>query len=183
MLDECSEYTCMLTLGVYITPNGSSAGAFTVLKDIALTYATVITGTHITWQEALTSYIQYLLPKLRYQPPLLSLTQKQCDKLQSIVLQALLPKLHLNRHTACSIIHGPEALGGLALPQIYTTQGIDKLELFVGHLRIQDRTAYLIHTDLTYLQLLSGSGKFILKFFKCQYNSVCLSKPMGPHLT
>jgi len=173
----------MLTLGVYITPHGSSAGAFTVLKDTALTYATVITGTHITWQEALTSYIQYLLPKLRYQPPLLSLTQKQCDKLQSIVLQALLPKLHLNRHTACSIIHGPEALGGLALPQIYTTQGIDKLELFVGHLRIQDRTAYLIHTDLTYLQLLSGSGKFILKFFKCQYNSVCLSKPMGPHLT
>jgi hypothetical protein len=48
MLDECSEYTCMLTLGVYITPNGSSAGAFTVLKDTALTYATVITGTHIT---------------------------------------------------------------------------------------------------------------------------------------
>jgi len=36
------------TLGVYVTPNGSSAGAFTVLKDIALTYATVITDTHIT---------------------------------------------------------------------------------------------------------------------------------------
>jgi hypothetical protein len=111
------------TLGVYVTPNGSSAGAFTVLKDIALTYATVTTGTHITRQEALTSYIQYLLPKLRYQPPLLSLTQKQCDKLQSIVLQALVPKLHLNRHTARSIIHGPERLADLRYPKSILHKG------------------------------------------------------------
>ena len=108
------------------------------------------------------SYVQYLLPKLRYQPPLLALTQQQCHKIQSIVLQALLPKLHINRHTARSIIHGPATLGGLALPQLYTTQGIDKLELFLGHLRISDRTGQLIHSDLTFLQLLSGSGTFIL---------------------
>jgi hypothetical protein len=150
------------TLGVYVTPNGSSAGAFKMLREIALTYATAITGTHLTRQEALMSYIQYLLPKLRYQPPLLALTQKQCNTIQSIVLQALLPKLHINRNTARSIVHGPAELGGLALPQLHTTQGIDKLELFLGHLRIQDRTGQMIHSDLTYLQQLSGSGTFIL---------------------
>jgi len=150
------------TLGVYVTPDGTCKGAFTVLKEIALTYASVVTGTHLSRQEALTSYIQYLLPKLRYQPPLLALTAKQCYTLQSIILQALLPKLHINRHTARSIIHGPSELGGLALPQLYTTQGVDKLYLLLGHLRIKDRTGDLIHSDFTYLQLLSGSGTFIL---------------------
>jgi hypothetical protein len=150
------------TLGVYLTPDGTCKGAFTVLKEIAFTYASVVTGTHLSHQKALTSYIQYLLPKLHYQPPLLALTAKQCYTLQSIILQALLPKLHINRHTARSIIHGPSELGGLALPQLYTTQGVDKLYLLLGHLRIKDRTGALIHSDLTYLQLLSGSGTFIL---------------------
>lgn len=150
------------TLGIYITPDGSSAGAFAILKEIAISYATAITGTHLTWQEALTSYVQYLLPKLRYQPPLLALTHKQCHALQSIALQALLPKLHINRHTARSIVHGPAELGGIALPQVYSTQGVDKLDLLLGHLRTHDRTGQLIHSDLTYLQLLSGSGFFIL---------------------
>jgi hypothetical protein len=157
------------TLGVYLTPNGSSKGAHLVLKEIALTYSTLITGTYVTRQEALTSYIKYLLPKLCYQPPLLTLTQNQCNELQSIILRALLPKLHINRNTARSIVHGPAELGGLALPHIYTTQGIDKLELFLGHLQIQDRTGQLIHSDLTYLQLLSGTGAFILNLYQSHY--------------
>ncbi len=58
----------------------------------------------------------------------------------SPVLMALLPHLHLNRHTARSIILGPEEMGGLSLPNLYTIQGIDKLLLFLGHLSLQDRT-------------------------------------------
>jgi hypothetical protein len=121
-----------------------------------------LTGSHVTRQEALTAYIQYLLPKVQYQPPLLSINHQQCNRLQSTILMALLPKLHINRHTARSIIHGPEELGGLDLPHIYATQGLGKLRLFLGHLRLQDRTATLIHCDLALLQLLSGMGTCIL---------------------
>jgi len=64
-------------------------------------------------QEALTSYLQYYLPKIRYQPPLLSLTKQECDKMMSPVLISLLPKLHVNRNTSRAIIHGPEDLGGV----------------------------------------------------------------------
>jgi hypothetical protein len=80
----------------------------------------------------------------------------------TIILAALLPKLHVNRNTARSIIYGPEKYGGLALPNLYTTTSMDKLRLFLGHLRLQDRTGQLIHIDLTYLQLLSGIGTFFL---------------------
>ena len=150
------------TLGVFITPSGSNKGAISVLKDITVQFATNITGSHLSRQEALTAYIQYLLPKLRYQPPLLSLSQSECNQLQSTTLMALLPKLNVNRHTARSIIHGPEELGGMDLPHIYTTQGVEKLKLFLGHLRLQDRTGLLLHCDLALLQLLSGTGHFIL---------------------
>jgi hypothetical protein len=103
------------------------------------------------------SYIQYLLPKQRFQPPLLSLSQQDCDELTSKIFMALLPKLHVNRHTARSIVFGGEKYGGLALPNLYITQGVDKLKLFLGHLRIQDRTI-----DMSYIQLLTGSGTLFL---------------------
>jgi hypothetical protein len=127
------------TLGVHISPLGSNLGALKVLKEVVLEYCTNVRGSHLSRQEALTSYIQYLLPKLWFQPPVLSLAQKDCDQLLSPVLLALLPKLHINRHTARSIICGPEQFGGLALPNLYVTKSIDKLKLFLGHLRIQDR--------------------------------------------
>jgi len=113
-----------------------------------LVYCSRITSSRLTRKEALFSYIQYLLPKLRYQPPF--------DKLMSLILMALLPKLHLNRHTSRTIIHAPKELGGLALPHLFSLQGIDKLKLFAGHLRFRDRTAQLIHIDLCYIQLILG---------------------------
>ena len=104
------------------------------MRAHALTYCTNITGSNLMRQEALTSYMQYLLPKIRYQPPLLLLARSDCDKIMSLVYMALLPKLHLNRHTARSKVYEPENLEGLALPNLYTTQGVDKLNLFIGHI-------------------------------------------------
>jgi hypothetical protein len=61
------------TLGVHLAPNGSNKGAISILKEAALVYCSRITSSRLTRKEALVSYIQYLLPKLRYQPPLLTL--------------------------------------------------------------------------------------------------------------
>jgi len=150
------------TLGVHISPSGTNTGALRILRGIVLDYCTMVKGSTFSRSEALTSYIQYLLPKLRFQPPLLSLSQHECDKLTSMTMQALLPKLHINRNTSRSIVFGGEMYGGIALPNIYITQGIDKLKLFLGHLRIQDRTGKLIQIDMSFIQLLTGSGKLFL---------------------
>lgn len=122
------------TLDVYVTPSGCNKGALLSLRDITLQFATHISGSHLTRQEALTAYSQYLVPKVQYQPPLLSLSQTNCNQLQSTILMALLPKLHINRHTARSIVHGLEELGGMDLPHFFATQGLEKLRLFLGHL-------------------------------------------------
>jgi hypothetical protein len=147
------------TLGVYLTPNGCNKGAISILREAALTFCSRLTSSRLNRKEALFSYIQYLLPKLRYQPLLLTLSKGECDKLMSPVLMALLLKLHLNRHMSRSIIHGPEELGGLALPHLFTLQRIDKI---MGHLRLRDRTAKLIHIDLSYIQLILGIKEIFL---------------------
>jgi hypothetical protein len=113
------------TSGVFISPSGSNAGAITILNDIAQTYCLLLAGSTLTHQESLTGYLQYFLPKIWYQPPLLSLCKCECDKIMSPVYMALLPKLHVNRNTSRAIIHGPELYGGLSLPNLHVVQVID----------------------------------------------------------
>jgi hypothetical protein len=85
----------------------------------------------------------------------------------SLVYMALLPKLSISRHTERSIVHGPYELGGMALPELYIIQNIDKVQLLLGHLRLRDRTDILLQLDLNDLQLLSGTHTCIMnKDFK-----------------
>jgi hypothetical protein len=119
-------------------------------------------SSHLTRADTLTSYVQHLLPKIRYQLPALSLSTADCNKLMTPILKAALPKLHLNRNTARSIVHGPVTLGGMALPHLATVQGIDKLHLLLGHTRLEDDTGKLLQIDLSYVQLLSGASSLFL---------------------
>jgi len=47
------------------------------------------------------------------------------------------------------------------MPHLDTVQGVDKLNLFLGHLRLNDDTGLLLKIDLTYVQLVSGLSKFV----------------------
>jgi hypothetical protein len=154
--------TAYRTLGVHITPSGSNDGAYAQLLETVLDYGQAIIGLHLSCEESIMSYVQHLFPKLRFQLPALSLSTAACDKLMSFILKAALPKMHINRNTARSIVHGPVILGGMALPHVQTVQGIDKLHLFLGHLRLNDDTGKLIYIDLTYIQLITGSATFFL---------------------
>jgi hypothetical protein len=160
------------TLGVWISPIGHNKGAMEILHQITTDFNKCIMTSHLNRVEAIAAYIQHLLPKVRFQLPVLSLSQKECDKLTSVSLAVFLPKVHVNRNTARSIVHGPFSLGGLAIPNLYTLQGIDKLNMFLGHLRLQDETGQLIAIDLGYIQLITGATKFFLQEDPKKYNWV-----------
>lgn len=150
------------TLGVHLSPSGDTSESYSILKTQAEAYASSLIGSHLSSEEAFWSYILFLIPKLCYQLPCLALSKSQYDSLMSIVLTALLPKLPINRNTARSIIHGPIELGGLNIPNLYTYQGLIKVSLFLGHLRLQDKTGTLLQIALSHLQLLSGSRTYVL---------------------
>ncbi len=151
------------TLGVYIVANGSVDEAKRRLQHISLEYATAITGNTFTHQAALWSYILYFVPKFAYSAPVLTLTEDECNLLQSAAIMVLLPKLHLNWHTSRTIIFSPAVVGGLALPTLYGLQAYGQLRYFLGHIQLYDTTGHLILVSLAYLQLLSGVDHPILQ--------------------
>jgi hypothetical protein len=69
-------------------------------------------------------------------------------------------------------VHGPFALGGLAIPHLDTVQGIDKLHMFLGHLRLEDETGQLIVIDLSVVQLVTGMPHFFMNEDPTDYHWV-----------
>jgi hypothetical protein len=85
---------------------------------------------------------------------------------------AFLPKIHLNHNSARSIVYGPLQFGGLAIKTLYSIQSIGQLTLFVGHMRLRDKTCKLLRISLSYLQLTVGSTTSILNMPSTAYDSI-----------
>ena len=156
------------TLGIYVSPSGTQTKQFTILRAIADEYYIKITPSKLTTEEAYYSYQTYLRPRLIYPLPCTSLTQQQCRKIQAPALAALLPKLHLNRHTSHHIIFGEHRYGGLALPDLYTDQGVGQLRLLIGHLVQGDEVGRLLLIAISHQQLTLGIGS---PFFRLSYSA------------
>ncbi len=162
------------TLGAYISPSGSTTETVIQLRKISMNYSSSITGSHLSRQDALYSFLLYFQPKVGFSLPVLSLSEEDCDFIQSPAINAALPKLHINRKTSRAIIFGPQDLGGLGLPHLYPHYGVKKLNLFLGHLRLGDKTVKLIMIGLSHLQLILGISKPF-------YNEpICKYKPLAP---
>lgn len=94
-----------------------------------------------------------VIPKINYPLPCVSLTQAQCRYIQAPVLEAILPKLHLNRHTPRAVLFAGPQYGGLSLLETYTDLGHGHLSYFIGHLKLGDDVGNLIRTLITHTQL------------------------------
>jgi len=91
-----------------------------------------------------------------------SLTPAQCRTIQAPALAALLPKLHLNRHSPHAVIFASTLYGGLGLPDLYIDQGFSQLTLFIGHVKLNDEDGQLILSLLSHLQVFIGSKEPVL---------------------
>ncbi len=154
------------TLGIYISPSGSQTKQAKILRQHAEDYKTLISTSKLTSDAAYCSYIQYIRPQLIYPLPCSALTQQQCRHIQAPALAALLPKLHLNRHTPQAILFGELRYCGLNIPDLYTDQGHGQLRLLLGHLHVRDETGQLILIAISHLQLRVGS---VEPFFALPY--------------
>jgi hypothetical protein len=92
------------TLRVFVTPSGNYAKQAKILRGYAEQFREQICGSGLTPTEAYCCYIQYIKPKMTYPFPCVSLTEKQCRHIQAPVLEAILPKLHLNRHSPRAVL-------------------------------------------------------------------------------
>jgi hypothetical protein len=152
-----SPYTGFRTLGVYITPSGNYQQQVKMLRGYAEKFKAHILPSSLSPNEAYCCLMQYICPKITYTLPCVSLTQAQCQHIQAPILEAILPKLHLNRHTPRAVPFAGSRYGGLGLPENYTDLGYGHLNYFVGHLKLADDVGQLILTLITHTQLHIGS--------------------------
>ena len=84
----------------------------------------------------------YILYIVRYCPavsfyyiPISHFTTEQCNAIQSPFMNALLPKMFINRHVKRAVIWGPKKYRGLELAHMATEQMAKIIESVVGHVR------------------------------------------------
>lgn len=141
------------TLGVFISPSGAMSTSLTILRSAAARFAQCLQDSPLlTASDAYLAFTVFHQPKVSYPLPVLTLSRSQCIHAQAPALLALLPRMHLNRTTARSIVHGTTTYGGLGLQHLYLEQGLGQLKLFLGHLRARDKTSELLRISLGYLQ-------------------------------
>jgi hypothetical protein len=152
---EPSEGFC--TLGGYLTPSGNYSKQAKVLRGYAETFREQLFSSTLTPTEAYCCLMLYIRPKITYPFPCVSLTENQCRHIQAPILEAILPKLHLNRHSPRAVLFAGPRYGGLNLAENYSDLGYGHLQYMVGHLKLGDEVGQLIISLITHTQLNVGS--------------------------
>jgi hypothetical protein len=144
--------TAFRTLGVYISPSGCQKKQTEILRGHTQNCFSDLSSLNNFPSQAYLSYMLYLRPKFKYPLSCTTLTPTQCKMIQAPALAALLPKLHLNRHSPRAVIFGSSHYGGLGLPDLHVDQGYEQLTLFIGHLKFADENGQMIlsQTSATY---------------------------------
>jgi ribonuclease HI len=107
--------------------------------------------------------MMYVSPKLNYPDPSVSFTEIQCRHIQAPIMEAILPKLHLNRHTPRAVLFAGPRFGGMSIPEKYTDLGYGHLQYMVGHVKMGDDIGQLILSLVTHTQLQVGASESFLK--------------------
>ena len=137
----CEANDARRTLGAHISPDGSMARQLEILYDHFSAWKQCLgqiksTNLHAKWL----SYMTFFLKKVLY--PLIghSFTEADLQCLQRSIDREALHLLCLNEHFPRSILHGPLLYGGLGCAPIHAQHVVDKLLLFVHHMREGGKT-------------------------------------------
>jgi hypothetical protein len=126
--------------------------------------------------EGLLAYKSYYMAILSYDIAVASLNIKECEELHRPVLNAILPKMGINRNTSRSVVFGTSKYGGLGIDHPAAVQGFDQLQYLIGRLQTQDTTGDLYQILLEYTQLECGTATPILEVNFPRYEHTILTK-------
>jgi hypothetical protein len=71
------------------------------------------------------------------------LSSEDCRYIQVPALAALLPKLHLNRHTPRAVLFGSSNYGGMGIEDYFIDQRYHQLKFLIGHTKANDDVGHL----------------------------------------
>ena len=157
------------TLGVRLAPDGNNRAEVEYLRQQAVNWSDKLRTGHLPRYASWVSMNATIMRTLIYPLPATTLTYDECHYILSPVLQAGLPSSGIARTFPRTIVHAPLQFNGLALPHLYTEQGLSHILQILRHLHVQDSiTGQLLRASLQQLQLEFGLPE---SFFTSDYQS------------
>mmetsp|Transcript_20247 Transcript_20247/g.28843 ORF Transcript_20247/g.28843 Transcript_20247/m.28843 type:complete len:463 (+) Transcript_20247:2603-3991(+) len=145
------------TLGAFIAPDGSFIRQLDVLHEKLDGWKRCLRNMHSgNLRAKWLSYRNVFLRKIMY--PLIGHTLGDADlqSLQKPVDVEILHIMGLNEHFPRVVLRGPLLYGGLGCTSLHGQHIIDKLVLFVHHIRENKRIAEVFYTSMSLTQLECG---------------------------
>ena len=127
-------------LGVRLAADGNCGDEFQARKQQSEKMALRLERSHASPVDAYMIYVFRYCPAVFYCLPLTYFTREQCTQIQAPFVNALLPKLRMNRHIKRDIVWGPRKYGGLNLAHMETEQIARTTESLIGHVRAETPT-------------------------------------------
>ena len=145
------------TLGHWISPNGSSDRQKAEIKKKADAWSSKILTSKLAQEDTKLAYSSFLLPSIRYKLVSTNLTYKECDELMVRIKEILLNANGMHKNCDRNILFQPETRLGLNYDHWYFIKGIEKIKLFLLHMRRNDTTSNLLRITMSYSQMESGT--------------------------
>jgi hypothetical protein len=95
-------------------------------------------------------------PSFEFPLPITCFSKQQCGTLQKIFAGPFIFKMRISSKTSRKLIFAPYRFSGFAFADTWVQQGLQHLQLLIGHLRHQDQVGNLLKINRDTLQLLLG---------------------------
>jgi hypothetical protein len=122
----------------------------------------------LAWKTTITKTLEYPIP-------VTSLSQKQCNRLTSILAKTALPRCGIMRSFPRTLLHGPKKFGGLEVPEFYIEQGIAHITCLIRYsVTRKHSTGLLLRHSCEAFKLKMGCSGSIFSF---PHSLSCLATP------
>jgi hypothetical protein len=122
------------TLGFHMTGDSTSSAHKKVIKENAVLFGESIMGSSIWRSESAVVYNSFYLPSLGCGMCATTLSLQESEDNQCPVINAILPKMGINRKAARDVVFGTSQFGGLGMDHLATLQGRSRLQYLLGHI-------------------------------------------------
>jgi hypothetical protein len=164
------------TLGFHMTGDDRCSAHKKVMKEKAFLFGEAIMFSSLWRNESAVAYNSFYLPSLGYGMCATTLSFQECEDIQRPVVNAILPKMGINRKASIAVVFGTAQFGGLGLYHLATLEGHSRLQYLLGHLRCGDHTGQLMRILIEYTQLECGTMEKILEQDYNRFSNCIINK-------
>ena len=143
-------------LGVFLTMDGSNDVQIAQMRKAADVWYEQVRVGHLSRFDAWTALQSTVMKTLQYPLLATTLTGKECNHIMAPILTGGLTQIGICRSMARQLVYAPLKYQGLAIDNLYTTQGLGHVTALLTHIWQQTTTGKLLRMSMEYMKLELG---------------------------